>query len=270
MKNPWTEITPDMNVKVLSEDICFVNGINEKYRSKNPGENDWVCTEMWPAPFLGAPNAPVYLLNGNPGGDGLNETEKILLEDPLFTKLLMANLRHESIPGYDDFIFNNMLKFEEGRVCLASSKDEITLSKTKLENNKVLGGCIWWKKRTNELCRTIGKNPNLFVVEYFPYNSKDSKCINRSQRLPSYEYSDDLIKEAMKSDKLIVIMRWKQAWCERIAGLAEYPNLLEISSDSSVFLSSGNLLPFDKSPKKNRRNPDNKKKAWIRLIQALE
>lgn len=270
MKNPWDQITPNMAVKVLKEDLCIVNCINDVYRTKNPGANDLVCTTLWPEPFQGNPNAPVYLLNGNPGGAGLRQIEKILLKDPLFCDLMMANLRHKSVPGYDNFIFNNMLKIDNGSVRLASSGEVKSMSNKDLEKNSILDGSKWWKKRTEEIRKTIGKNPNLFVVEYFPYNSKDSKGIDRSLRLPSYDYSDYLIRKAMEEKKLIVIMRWKSAWCERIKGLANYPNLLEISSDSSVFLSSGNLLPFDKSPKKNRRTPANKKKAWDMLIQALK
>lgn len=271
LQNPWIEITPKMAVKVLKDDRDIVNSINAKYKNKNKCTDDLVCTTMWPEPFQGNPDAPVYLLNGNPGGDGRSEVDKILLSDPLFRELMIANLCHQSVSGYDDFLYNNILKIDNGKVCLAKQMDSKSLSEKALKNNGVLDGSIWWKKRTKEIRKTIGANPNLFVVEYFPYNSKDSKGIDRSKRLPSYDYSDYLIRKAMEDNKLIVIMRWKTAWFNRIDGLKTYTNLLEISSDSSVFLSSGNLLPFDKTlEKKNRRTPDNKKHAWEKLIDALK
>lgn len=260
LQNPWIEITPEMEVKVLEEDRKIVNSINAKYKKKKQCTNDLVCTIMWPEPFQGNPNAPVYLLNGNPGGDIQREPSddeskkkyedyKKILNDSLFSNLMIANLSHQSVSGYDDFLYNNKLVI----------------------NNKVLDGSIWWEKGTEEIRNALnGKNPNLFVVEYFPYNSKKSIGIDRSKRLHSYAYSDYLIKKAMADEKLIVIMRWKTAWLNRIDGLATYPNLLEISSDRRVFLSSGNLLPFGTTPKKNRRTPENKRDAWNKLIMALK
>mgnify|MGYP004509625169 FL=1 len=56
---------------------------------------------------------------------------------------------------------------------------------------KETAGYDWWQQMTKELC----ENPRMFVIEYFPYHTK--KGVRFPRELPSYEYSNQLIRQAM-------------------------------------------------------------------------
>ena len=74
-------------------------------------------------------------------------------------------------------------------------------------------GCEWWKSRTNELRKELGETPlNMFVIEFFPYHTKSTI---KFPQLPSDEYRNQLLNDAMDANKLIVIMRGKSLWYDR-------------------------------------------------------
>ena len=64
---------------------------------------------VWPEPFLGNPNAQVYLLNGNPGFTE-GKDEKFVYE-PVFLKLVLNSMSHKSTQNHDDFISCRRLGF---------------------------------------------------------------------------------------------------------------------------------------------------------------
>lgn len=91
-----------------------------------------------------------------------------------------------------------------------------------------------------QLKKILGQHPDIFFVEYFPYHS--SNGFKYPSYLPSYDFTDALIKKAMKEGKLIVIMREKNGWLKRIKGLRDYHNLCCLKSARGGFLTPNNIV----------------------------
>ena len=135
-----------------------------------------ICDTL-PEPYVGNLNSHVVCLNGNPGmRDNHFECKEI------FTRELIATLNH-SCTGF------------------------MWLSE-KLKPTKHLG-IGWWEQITKSLPPELRYNPNMFVLEYFPYHS--AKMFN-FPNLPSDVYRNYLLRQAMDDGKLIIIMRSKSRW----------------------------------------------------------
>lgn len=240
--NPWRTVTAKMKEKIAACDIDTIHQL------QNKGVD--IQTRLWPEPFCGNINAPIYLLNGNPGGVYSSVEEK-LTADPLFCELMLANLNHQTVEGYNEFVFFNNLKMEN---------DKLVCGKEKKESEKLIGGCEWWQKRTRCLRETINDNhPQLFSIEYFPYNSKKLSGL-RNKELPSFLYTNELVRSAISNGKAIIIMRMKKEWLNRIPEIENYANVYELSSAQSVYLTKNNLLSLNQN-----RNEEAKAKAWKEL-----
>jgi hypothetical protein len=83
----------------------------------------------------------------------------------------------------------------------------------------------------------------LLSVEFSPYHSKSFG--HGHLRLPSQEYSFQLVKQAMQREALIVCMRGQSLWFGAIPELATYDRLLNLRNPRSASLSPGNLNGFD-------------------------
>ena len=157
---------------------------------------DAVFDMTLPEPYTGSPSAVVYCLGMNPGEkdcafESIGANKQLLLE---YTK---KNLSH-------------------------SIKDNMWYD---LHDH---AGYCWWRKRTSKLRKELNRNPFFFNIEFYPYHSK--RGFNFPSKLPSYAYSDALIKKAMKDEKFILILRHKTRWLNRIENLKEYPKLFYIDS----------------------------------------
>lgn len=167
-----------------------------------------------PEPYTGDVRSNVYCLNLNPGSACVcNDSEPQLKED--FTKYTLQTLRHE--------IDENMW---------------FLLEKT--------AGYDWWQQMTKELREyKKGQNPRMFVIEYFPYHTVKGAYFPR--KLPSYEYSNELIRQAMKKKKYIVIMRHRKEWLQRISGLEKYEQLVCLNSPQNPCLTKKNIESSEKN-----------------------
>ncbi len=78
----------------------------------------------------------------------------------------------------------------------------------------------------------------IMMIEYFPYHSVNYKHINRFT--PSQLYSFDLVRQAIKQNKTIVIMRSKTLWLEAVPELADY-SFMTLNSSQNVTISPKNI-----------------------------
>lgn len=107
---------------------------------------------------------------------------------------------------------------------------------------KDTAGYDWWQQKTKELREyKKGQDPRMFVIEYFPYHTVKGTYFPR--KLPSYEYSNQLIRQAMAENKYIVIMRHRKEWLQRISGLEEYERLAYLNSPENPCLTKNNFKP---------------------------
>ncbi len=174
MKNPWHKL-PDREPFVLEQDRPFV----EQHKAKAKPEY-FIHTNLLPEPFLGNPNAPVVLLNLNPG---YNDKD-LDFQDERFTELSQDNRLHRG-GGYPFYLLN-----------------------PEIENTL---GYKWWDSRLRELIKACGRGcvaQNVLAVEMMPYHS----IKYRPLVVPSQAYSFELVRRAIQRRAVIVQMYGKNEW----------------------------------------------------------
>lgn len=173
-----------------------------------------IQTNTLPEPYTGDVNSNVYCLNLNPGDACVcDDSEPQLKKD--FEEYTQLTLRHD--------IDENMW---------------FLLKET--------AGYTWLQQMTKELREyKKGQNPRMFVIEYFPYHTVKGAYFPR--KLPSYEYSNQLIRQAMAENKYIVIMRHRKEWLQRISGLEKYKRLVCLNNPQNPCLTQNNIEPSEKN-----------------------
>lgn len=203
-------------IQSINLDSMYWSCCLEKYKkSTGTAQLDF---DTLPEPYCGDINSPVYCLNMNPGAaDPLFENDWVLL------LLTLLTLQH-SLPFvfWANSCFSNYMKIDkEGKFHSHS-------------------GCQWFAGRTKDLRNSLGKVPNLFMIEYFPYHSLHG--FEFPSWLPSYAYTNALIEKAMNEGKFIVIMRQKERWFKRIPRLKHYSPLAFLECGQGCWLSKGNVI----------------------------
>jgi hypothetical protein len=168
-----------------------------------------------PEPFLGRPDAAVVLLNLNPGWN--EEKDPSNHSRPEFIKRNRDNLLHEP-SDYPFYLLN-----------------------PDLQPNRT----VWWEERLGDLIKAVNLKAvaqNVLCVEYFPYHSKKYK---KCERLPSQDYSFALVRNAVKRNAIILLMRAKRRWFEAVPELSSYKRRFEPSSFQSAYVSRKNYLAND-------------------------
>src|SRR4051812_2869711 len=138
-------------------------------------------------PFLGRTGAPVVLLTGNPRfrDDDLKTHSRPEVRDRL-----AAMLRQEPI-GLP-------------LVWLDPELSDTT-------------GAVWYQSRWRELLEACGVEAvahNVAVYESMPYHSRDLGAVRT--RIPSQDYTDDLVRDALKEARIVI---WQRAtWWRDLLG----------------------------------------------------
>lgn len=221
MDNPWPQLPIDAP-HVLPSDRCIV----EKFNARNADKHFIVQTQLLPEPFIGDPNARVYLLNLNPGYTPGEDDE--WHADPAYRTAIIDNLSHRpaEFPLY----------FLDPRL-------------------KDAPGSKWWRKYARWLIDDddIGIEKlarNLFCVELFPYHSTKYRPVPRvlspNRLVPSSAYGFHLVRRAIRTGRPIVATRRFEAWCAQIPKLRGYANLFRLRTTASVWLSPDNIEGYDR------------------------
>lgn len=205
-RNPWQNIT--INDTIAECDRPVIETLPIEVQSL-------IETRTLPEPFHGNPNASVYILNGNPlAGD----TDLNYIREPAYEKEIKEELMHINT----EFLW---LREEE----------------TVVDANGVpYPAYAYWKKRTREL-RSSKKTPSLFCVEAFPYHTKHASDFKSLRSLPSDEYTNEMILDAINSNKFIVLMRCPFFWLKRVPKLQGYHRLITLNSNQNVYLTRRNM-----------------------------
>lgn len=168
-----------------------------------------IQTNTLPEPYTGDVTSNVYCLNLNPGDACVCDDSEPQIKEK-FEKYTQLTLRHD--------IDENMW---------------FLLKET--------AGYTWWQQMTEELRKyKKGQDPRMFVIEYFPYHTEEAYF---PRKLPSYEYSNQLIRQAMAENKYIVIMIHRKEWLQRISGLEEYERLVYLNNPRKPYLTKNNFKP---------------------------
>jgi|GEM_PF-1434126 len=219
MINPWATL-PDSEPFVLPADRVALEvfaGVPEEHR---------LHLELLPEPFLGRVDAPVVLLNLNPGFDEQDHTWHVR---PVYADALRCNLRHE-VSAHPFYPLDPAL---EGAP-----------------------GYRWWSGKTGPLIRECGRHAvanGLLCVELFPYHSRSFG--GHKLRLPSQEYSVALVRQAIARGAFIVVMRAKRHWLERVPELARYADAYPDSAGELPVLFPRRELKFTAALAEEDDNP---------------
>jgi hypothetical protein len=205
-QNPWIAL-PTEAPFVLPCDRPFIDQYNKSTKAKSLG----IHTNLLPEPFHGNPGAPVVVLLLNPG---VGTQEEKLHKNPAFARALRNS------------------------ITLGTSIEHFHL----VDESKGPGH-VWWKRACKALQQVESLPSRLLSVEFSPYHSKSFG--HGHLRLPSQEYSFQLVKQAMQREALIVCMRGQSLWFGAIPELATYDRLHNLRNPRSASLSPGNLNGFD-------------------------
>ncbi|MCX5632416.1 MAG: hypothetical protein NTW93_01880 [Phycisphaerae bacterium] len=206
MKNPWLKL-PKKKPYILKIDLCVIKEYNNKANSSNR-----IRQNLLPEPFLGNPKSPIILLNLNPGWD---RRDNSFHRQRQFRRVNRANLLHKKTE-YPFYLLNPKLSASLGYK--------------------------WWYKRLHELienfgCRTVAQK--ICCLEFAPYHSQTFKQFNSP--LLSQKYDFHLLKQALKNNALIIIMRSSKYWQRAVPELKKYKNKYRLKSWRNPCLTKANL-----------------------------
>ena len=210
--NPWMNITKDENIAACDRGNFPNNKSAIEYADEINSMDDEIglTFSCLPDPYNGNPESKVYCLCKNPG-----KPDSCFNCDEAYVNATINNLQLKS---------ENCFWAEDIRNKCGKQHE----------------GVSWLYKRTKELKMILGKHPDIFFIEYFPYHS--NKGFIFPKHLPSYDFTDELIRQAMKEEKLIIIMREKKGWLDRIKDLKDYANLYWLKSAQGGYLTPNNIV----------------------------
>jgi hypothetical protein len=177
VKNPWIRL-PTNAPFVLPEDAPLI-----ERRNRGAPEETRIETDLIPEPFLGNPDAPILLLNLNPGYDP--REVPLHTSEPTFIALSRANLSHE-VTQYPFYLLDPSVDRSLGHQ--------------------------WWLRKLASLIESAGAQAlaeSLFCAEYFPYHSRRYR--HSPTLLPSQFYTFELARRSAAKAKAIVLMRGAHA-----------------------------------------------------------
>jgi hypothetical protein len=204
-RNPWIEL-PTSAPYVVDSDRKLIELFNATAKPEHV-----VHLEHHPEPFLGNPDAPVVLLCLNPGYS--SDCDR-WYGDPVFANRARASLVHEPSP----YPFHL------------------------LDPSQPAPGHHWWSRKLRPLINATSLQAvarGVLCVEFFPYHSE--RFGHTKLRVPSQEYSFDLVRRAIARDAWIVFMRSERLWFSVVPELASYRRLMRTRSVQNPVISPRNV-----------------------------
>ena len=200
--NPWTSV--NFSQTIAPVDVSTIYSLSPKALSK-------IELRILPEPFHGDPDANVYLLNGNPG---LNPLDLTFVGNTVMQTAFSGIYTHSLL----DFLWI------QSPCTIINGHGQPHLAYD------------WWKKRLSQILKSC-QTPKLFCVELFPYHTKN---IFSFPALPSDAYANSLILDAMRKNKLIIIMRGQKGWIKRIPALASYSSCITLNTPRCAYVTVNN------------------------------
>ena len=202
--NPWTKI-PDANPYVLESDGRSIEKFNRRATART-----LIHLDLLPEPFLGNPDAPVVLLNLNPG---YSDQDILAHTEPGFMKRCRENLIHAA-SEYPFYLLDPGLKSPGG---------------------------AWWNQRLGPVMNATSREAvaqRVLCVEYFGYHS--AGYAHDQLMLPSMSYGFELVRKAISRDAVIVVMRSANRWVAAVPELDGYEKRFHLRSVQNVTISPRN------------------------------
>lgn len=209
--NPWPEL-PTNAPFVLPADRTWV----ENHNQRSAAEYQY-RTELYPEPFAGRLDAPVVLLALNPGH---SPEDARVHASRVYQELWWSNTR-QTLDDYPLFLIHPDLR---DAPCFK-----------------------WWTAKLRFLINRFDLGQvarNVLEVQLYPYHSRAFR--RRKGKLPSQDFAVAVVREAMRRDAVVVLMRSRRIWEEYVPELASYHNLLQLRNPRNPTFSERNLPGMDK------------------------
>lgn len=206
--NPWLSLPPEPPY-VLAEDAPAIKAFNE--RAPIARRYD---LSLFPEPFFGSISSPVLLLALNPGWSPLDAG---IHAEPSFAKQSLRSLALKLAP----YPFLH------------------------LQPSLSTPGSIWWQRITRALINEVGFEAvakNLSCVQFFPYHSPTFGSARLS--VPSQQFGFQLVRNAVRRNAEIVVMRSRRLWFAAVPELSQYSRVHFIKNPRNPSLSPNNLTGF--------------------------
>lgn len=202
MINPWFEL-PSTSPYILPNDDHILR--NHKHYIN-------LRLDTVPEPYVGGlNNAKIVFLALNPG----------FSEDDVNINLNLTGFKTRNLENMQD-PFNSEFYYFSGGF-------------------EQTGGYKWWTNKLKPLLNsgvTIESlRKHIMVIEYFPYHSVNYKHINLN--IDSQAYSNYLVREALKMNKIIVLMRGRKLWLNSVPELEG--KFMQLNNPRNVTISINNL-----------------------------
>lgn len=205
LPNPWADL-PLEPPFLLAEDVAIV----EAHHSRREEEHQFRLDAL-PEPFMGPADAPVVLLNLNPG---FHHADLIKYAPEPRASMMRRSLTHELPPEQAFYLLT--------------------------EEFKDTGGWGWWAQKLKPLIKEVGLDRvrrRIQVIEYVPY--KSTHFYGFKGRLPSQNYSFHLAQLAVERGASVVAMRRHKNWLSAVPGLAA-DSIHVLNSPQNVTISPRN------------------------------
>ena len=185
--------------------------ILDRYAPKLTGEAE-IRLDTLAYPYLGNPETADVLLLALNGGFK-PEVLNYLQADPIYVEQRRKSLTFES--DYPFFYLDPRFASTAGHQ--------------------------WWRRRLSYFVERQGLKSvaeKFACVQWFPYCSARFKAL--PQLLPSQEYSFDLVRQAIKDGKEIVLMRSREKWRAAVPELKDYP-YIELKFPRTTFVAKNHM-----------------------------
>ena len=204
MQNPWLDL-PSHAPYVLVGDKFSID--------RHRHANNELRFDTLPEPYVGGlNNAEVIFLALNPGFRDSDIT--INMTHPEFAE---TNRLNQSDPYGSNFYYFDG-RFEE------------------------TGGYWWWKKQLNLLLNAgvteQDVRDKVMLIEYLPYHSETAGKIS-NLIVPSQQFTFELVRVAIRRNKLIIMMRSEKLWLKAVPELEG--NYIMPHNKRNVIISPGNM-----------------------------
>ena len=97
-------------------------------------------------------------------------------------------------------------------------------------------GPEWWMRKTKRVLQRVEQRSlasRLLVVQYFPYHSRN--FAHHFPRLPSFEFTREILDEAIQRQALFLCGRGVSAWKESVKQLNGYKHWVELKNPHECF-----------------------------------
>jgi hypothetical protein len=108
-------------------------------------------------------------------------------------------------------------------------------------------GKKWWESKLKHLLHRFPREVvarSVLEVVYLPYAS--CKYRQMPHHLPSQAYGFHLVREAMKREAVIVLMRGRKRWLAAVPELEAYGRFCQLKNPRTPAISPGNCPDFEK------------------------